>query len=236
MTKNDIVNYIDTNWQLYGYNQKPDKYIALTFDDGPCSQSYSGGTEAMLKVLDELKVKASFFLVGDYVRNNKEATCAIAAAGHEIGNHSNIHIKLGENSGFEESVIGEYLDAASEAIKETTGVLPKIMRPPHLDYGVNLTNACIKRNFPIIGSDADCKDYVKTNTAQIVIDNALNLARDGGIILLHETNTSDQKTLEALPQIIPVLRQRGFWIFTVSELAIIKEKTLEVGVIYNSIN
>ena len=71
-TKTGIETYIDNHWQEYGYTAKPTKYIALSFDDGPCSPTQYGGTAAMLKALEAAKVKATFFFLGCNVRDNKE--------------------------------------------------------------------------------------------------------------------------------------------------------------------
>jgi peptidoglycan/xylan/chitin deacetylase (PgdA/CDA1 family) len=60
--------------------------IALTFDDGPDSM-----TPQYLEVLERAGVRATFFLVGELCEKNPELVRAIAAGGHELGNHGYTH-------------------------------------------------------------------------------------------------------------------------------------------------
>jgi len=67
-------------------------------------------------------------------------------------------------------------------------------------------------------------------------NSVLSNPQNGGIILLHDNNTSQGNTMSVLPEIIDGLREKGFWILTVSQLAAVKDKSLEAGKRYNSIN
>src|SRR5271165_5549933 len=62
------------------------KAIALTFDDGP-----SPATPALLGLLAEYHVPATFFQIGANAVALPEIARAVHAAGHEIGNHSQTH-------------------------------------------------------------------------------------------------------------------------------------------------
>src|SRR5471030_219233 len=64
--------------------------MALTFDDGPNDPH----TLHLLDVLAKHNAKATFFLIGKYVRQRPEIARAILTAGHEIGNHTNSHPNL----------------------------------------------------------------------------------------------------------------------------------------------
>jgi peptidoglycan/xylan/chitin deacetylase (PgdA/CDA1 family) len=233
MKKADIEAEIDAHWQEYGYKAKPAKFIAISFDDGPCSSSNYGGTAALLAKLDELKVKATFFVIGQNVRANKTSAQAIFDGGHELGNHSDGYDSLGELS---TSAIAASLDAASLAIREITGKYPRLFRAPNLNHGDNLSKVCGERGMALIDggvhSDWDGTGHTPASIKNRVLANP----QDGGIILLHENNTSKGDTLNALPDIISGLRERGFWILTVGQLAAVKEKSLEAGERYHSIN
>jgi peptidoglycan/xylan/chitin deacetylase (PgdA/CDA1 family) len=91
----------------------------------------------------------------------------------------------------------------------------------------------------IIGVSVWSNDYDgSVTTAQIitnVVDNAFLDSGDGGIINCHESNTSGGRTLAALPDMIAGLREKGFWIMTVGELAIVKGINLQAGTQYDSI-
>ncbi|MDR2738238.1 MAG: polysaccharide deacetylase family protein [Treponema sp.] len=78
-----ILKQIDDTWEELGYSEKPAKYIALSFDDGPSAQ-----TQALMDALAEQKVYATLFLIGSNVDTLPGIVRAIRDAGHEIGNHS----------------------------------------------------------------------------------------------------------------------------------------------------
>ncbi len=231
-TKAEIEAEIDAHWQEYGYSAKPNKYIAISFDDGPCGVSANGGTAAMLAKLEELNIKATFFVIGQNIRGNKSAAVAIFNAGHELGNHSDGYNSLGNAS---KTSITASIDAASENIKEITGKYPALFRAPNLHHGINLTQVCIERGMSLIDGSAH-NDWDGTGHTPTSIKNSvLANPQDGGIIVLHDNNTSKGDTMSALPEIISGLRQKGFWILPVGQLAAVKEKTLEAGGRYNSI-
>jgi peptidoglycan/xylan/chitin deacetylase (PgdA/CDA1 family) len=216
-------------WTEYGYKTEPDKVIALSFDDGPCDASMYGGTAALLKKLDELKVKATFFVIGANVRSNKAAARAIFEAGHELGNHSDGYNSLGSAS---IEAITASLNAASTAIKEITGENPVLFRAPNLNHGQNLSRVCEDLGLALIDGSAH-NDW--PGSAGAIRNSVLANPRDGDIILLHENNTSQGNTMSDLPKIVAGLREKGFWITTVSELAKMKDKKLQAGTRYNSI-
>ena len=231
-TRTKIEAEVEAHWREYGYSAKPEKYIAISFDDGPCAPSANGGTAAMLAKLEELHVKATFFVVGRNARDNKAAASAIFNAGHELGNHSDGFNSLG--SADREDIIAS-LDAASKIIREITGKYPVFFRAPNLSHGIALSQVCLERGMSLIDGNAH-NDWDGTGHTPASIKNSvLNNPQDGGIIILHENNTSKGNTMEALPEIIGGLREKGFWILTVGQLAAVKDKTLEGGARYGSI-
>ncbi|MDR0320251.1 MAG: polysaccharide deacetylase family protein [Treponema sp.] len=206
------------------------KYIALTFDDGPCDVSENGGTAAMLSVLEKLNVKVTFFVIGQNVRDNNKATKAIFEAGHELANHSDGYAPLGNA---QKNEISASLESANAAIKEITGKSPSLFRAPNLQYGSELFNVCKEKGMSLIGGSAH-NDWAVD--AESILKSVLNDPKDGDIIVLHENNTSKGNTMAVLPQIVGGLRERGFEILTVSRLAKLKGIVLEPGISYNSFN
>src|SRR5579859_5639810 len=75
---------------LYWHGDTSEKKVALTFDDGP-NEPY---TSQILKILQDNKVRATFFMVGKNVETYPDAARAIVQAGHAIGNHSYDHHNL----------------------------------------------------------------------------------------------------------------------------------------------
>ncbi|MDR1215363.1 MAG: polysaccharide deacetylase family protein [Treponema sp.] len=219
----------EDDWESLGYTEKPTKYIALTFDDGPTGAK----TQELLDILAAKKVKATFFLIGQNIRSNKAATQAIFDAGHELANHSDGYDGLGGAT--DVGKIRGSLTAASTEIKSITGKDPAFFRAPNVAYGNNLTTVCTELGLAIIGVSVWSNDW-QSITAEQCKNNVLNAAKDGGIINCHEANTSGDRTLPILADMIDELRAKGYWITTVGELAKIKNKTLEAGARYDSID
>src|SRR3984885_7515883 len=98
--------------------------IALTYDDGPNDIA----TERLLEVLARHEVRATFFLIGRYVRQRPHIARAVAAAGHLIGNHTMNHPWLAWQSA---ARIRAELTDANAAIQDTLGVPIHHFRAPH---------------------------------------------------------------------------------------------------------
>ena len=229
-TKAEIDAEIDAHWREYGYRSRPDKFIAVSFDDGPCGPFDNGGTQALLAKLDELHVKATFFVIGQNARSYRTAARAAFEAGHELGNHSDGYSSLG---GADKREIAASIDSASRVILEITGKYPYFFRAPNLNHGDMLSQVCAERGMPLIDGSVH-NDW--PGNAAAVLQSVLNNPRDGEIIILHENNTSKGNTLSALPQIVKGLREKGFWILSIGRLAAVKQQTLEAGERYGAVN
>jgi peptidoglycan/xylan/chitin deacetylase (PgdA/CDA1 family) len=217
-----ILKDIDDNWQELGYASKPTKYIALSFDDGPKSDI----TPTLLAALETKKVKATFFLIGQNIRANQTQARAIFNAGHELANHSDGYDSLGSAAA---ATIRPSLTAASTAISEITGKEVVLFRAPNVNYGANLTAVCAELNLAIIGVSLWSNDWQEATTTQQIISNVTGNPQDADIINCHEL----AKTVAAVSDMVDGLRAKGFWIMTVGDLAIIKEKTLTAGTQYD---
>lgn len=97
--------------------------IALTYDDGPNDIA----TERLLEVLARHQVRATFFLIGSFVRQRPQLTRALAA-GHLIGNHTMTHPWLAWQSA---ARIREELSACNKALEDTLGAPVHLFRAPH---------------------------------------------------------------------------------------------------------
>jgi peptidoglycan/xylan/chitin deacetylase (PgdA/CDA1 family) len=98
--------------------------VALTFDDGPNDNA----TDALLDILARHNARATFFLIGQFVRRRPEIVRRVHAAGHLLGNHTETHPWLHLKP---ERVIREELRMCSEAIEDATGSPVRYFRPPH---------------------------------------------------------------------------------------------------------
>ena len=98
--------------------------IALTYDDGP----NPAATERLLEVLARHEVRATFFLIGCFVRQRPDLARAIAAAGHLIGNHTMTHPWLAWQSA---ARIREEITGCNAILEDTLGAPVHYFRPPH---------------------------------------------------------------------------------------------------------
>jgi len=196
----------------------PDRpMIALTFDDGP--------GERTIEILDKLEQygsSATFFLLGSNVTRRSEVVEEIAASRSEIGNHSFTHTIL---TSLNKDAIRAEVEGTNHAIEEIIGESPTLFRPP---YGA--TNHLIRTavDMPMILWTVDTLDWRYRNV-QTIIDNVLNNAGDGDVVLLHDIHDA---TVDATLILIPELVSRGYQLVTVSELAEAKGIYLENGEIY----
>jgi peptidoglycan-N-acetylglucosamine deacetylase len=97
--------------------------VALTFDDGP-NDPY---TQRLLDLLASHQVRATFFLIGSFVRRRPEIARAIRQGGHLLGNHTMSHPSLLWEWPWR---VREELAGCNSAIEDATGEAVKWFRPP----------------------------------------------------------------------------------------------------------
>ena len=184
-----------------------DKICALTFDDGPNTNT----TPLVLDKLEEHGIVGSFFLIGNNINDTTaEVVKRAYDMGCEIGNHSKSHPAMPDMS--EEDIIAE-VEFVNEKIVEITGEGPKFFRPPYIDVNDKMFE-CI--DLPFI-SGYGANDWEVTVTSEMRAEKIISQARDGCIFLLHDSSGNIQ-TVNALDEIITTLKDQGYEFVTVSEL------------------
>ncbi len=183
------------------------KILALTFDDGPVAN-----TSAILDVLKEHEVPATFFCIGKNITGNESVLKRIDEEGHLIGNHSYDH-------GFffdllTSNVMVKDIKRSAEAIAGVIGKEPLLFRPPYGITNPNLSRAVKKSKVISIGwsvrsYDTTIKDKQKIKAR--VIDKLQN----GDVILLHDFV---DVTTEILTDIITEAKEKGFTFVRIDEM------------------
>lgn len=172
------------------------KTIYLTFDDGPIPDI----TPWVLDLLDKYEIKATFFCVGDNVRKHRDIYKMILKRGHRVGNHTFNHLQ-GIRT-FSKRYIGN-TRLAAEYIKSG------LFRPPH--GHMRITQFFIlRRYYKIIMWDVVTRDYSKLMTPEKVFGNVKKYARDGSIIVFHDSIKAEKNMKEALPKSIEWLKEQGY--------------------------
>jgi peptidoglycan/xylan/chitin deacetylase (PgdA/CDA1 family) len=187
--------------------------VALTFDDGP-----SESTPAILDLLAQHRVPATFFQVGANVDRLPEVARAVAAAGHAIGNHSYTHPLFCFRS---PAFIEADLRRAQQTIRASTGVEPEWFRAP---YGVRWFGMGLaQRRLALTGVmwSAIGRDW-RLNSAD-VYRRLANGASNGAILCLHDGRELQSRpditvTVEAVRRLLPALLEQGYRFETVSQL------------------
>ena len=187
--------------------------IALTFDDGP-----SESTPELLNILAGFRAPATFFQCGLNVRRLPQVAREVAAAGHEIGNHSDSHPKLHFKS---REFISRELVSAQETIEQATGIRPVLFRAPYGVRWFGLREAQQRLGLMGVMWTTIALDWKWPD--QRVIERLLRGAINGAIFCLHdgrtvETNPDVGVTLRAVRELLPKLIERGFHFERVTEI------------------
>ena len=183
-------------------------YIAMTFDDGPHAEH----TPRLLDMLKKRSIKATFFVVGECAVAYPAIMKRIVAEGHEIANHSWSHPLLSKMA---EGPVTEQLQRTHDIIVETTGVTPKLMRPPFGGFTANQRAWANKKwGYKVILWDVDPLDWKVRNAARVESE-ILKQTVSGSIVLSHDIHKS---TVDAMPATLDALAAKGFKFVTVSEL------------------
>ncbi len=182
--------------------------IALTFDDGP-----SEATPELLGLLQSHGARATFFQCGMHVRRLPDVVRQVAAAGHEIGNHSDTHSRLYFRSS---QTIYDELARAQGSIAEAAGVAPTLFRAPYGARWFGLRAAQRKLGLLGVMWTAIGRDWKLP--APAVVARLAAAARNGAIFCLHDSRATAGTCIEAVRRLIPSLLERGYHFETVSEI------------------
>jgi len=157
---------------------------ALTYDDGP----NDAVTESLLDTLAAHNARATFFVIGRYVRQRPELVRRIRAAGHLVGNHTETHPWLAWQSA---RTIHEELRACNQAIEDALGEPVRYFRPPHGARRPAVFRAAAELGLTTVQWNVMGMDWQPIGTDRILshIDRGLTRARSRGTganILLHD--------------------------------------------------
>lgn len=188
---------------IWRIKRRKRKVVYLTFDDGPIPEV----TPWVLDLLDFYGVKATFFLVGDNVAKSPQLFEEIKRRGHAWGNHTMNHLQ-----GFKvtSSRYLRNIHKAHELIDST------LYRPPHgiMRWG---QAAVIKDHFNIVMYDLVTRDYSKKMTGEKVLKNVKRYARNGSIIVFHDSLKAEANLRYALPRAIEWLQQQGYELLPIDQ-------------------
>ena len=195
------------------------KRIAFTFDDGP----YAPVTRAIADEFAKYGGNCTYFVVGNRIHGDwQEAVRYVASMGNEIAIHAYTHEHYYDRCS--NDIYLYELQATADAIYNTVGEIPTLMRP----VGGSITTERIANcPYSVIKWNVDTKDWYYKKNTDTIVQNILSNVTDGDIILMHDIY---QNTLEAVKIVLPILAEQGYEFVTVSELL---GEEIEVGKVYS---
>ncbi|WP_299492819.1 polysaccharide deacetylase family protein [Acaryochloris sp. IP29b_bin.137] len=194
--------------QLPGYQ----KAIALTFDDGP----WPNNTSTVLGILQQHHVKATFFVLGSNVAQYPHLLQQIATAGHAVGNHSWSH---GYQDHSFELALTE-IQQTTDIVEKYTGRKTVLFRPPggFLDNGL-VAQASIQKMVTVLWTIDDTYE----GSVDLAVQNVIQNATSGGIVLMHDGGGNRDLMIEALPFVISELKKQDYQLVTIPQLLSLTE-------------
>ena len=186
--------------------------IALLFN----GDSFAGHIATILDTTRARDTTLTFFLTGGYRARFPDEVRAIDAAGHEIASHGYDHVDFRD---LPDAEIVSQIDRWRAKMTELTGKPgPQYWQPPYGYSSARVQQAAADHGYTTIYWTRDVLDAVgQPKSRQFVLDRVLqsSIELDGAIILMH---VDKDGTIEALPEILDGLAQRGLRAVTVSEL------------------
>lgn len=191
--------------------------IALTFDDGP-----GQWTKEIAGTLEAHDCHATFFLRGPAVEERPEVVAALAAAGHELGNHLWSH---SDSTTLGPEELRAELERTADAVQKAGGRRPDLVRPPYFKGPQNVAEAATGSAVrAIVLRSIAVSDWAAGSTEEIY-EPVMERASAGDIVCLHDGISSDKRdtdsrepTADAVSRLVPALLERGLRPVTVSQL------------------
>ncbi len=213
----NTVQHVDNPAQV----AKEEKYVALTFDDGPRPETTG-------KILDILKANNSvgtFFVLGQMAEKSPDMLKQISAQGSEIGNHSFSHVKLTTVS---DNRFEQEISKTNKIIETATGKKPVLLRPPYGAYNQHLKDLS---DTPLVLWGIDTEDWDHKN-ADRTVARVLDKVKNGSVVLMHDIYS---QTADAVAILVPELIRRGYKLVTVSQLYEARGMVMEKGKVYGTL-
>lgn len=203
--------------------------LALTIDDFPSSGENQpfGGSMALLDLLKQLQIPATFFCIGEHVHSHKGMAARAVAEGHELGNHmqrDQWSIFLPRHKFLDQ------LDFTADAIREDLQAARlsdaplRWFRPSGGWPTPQMVGWAEGRGYrTVLGSiwpfDGISVPFPSPEARQEFQEKFVEcFAHPGGIIVMHDTAKFNPVTRETLASIVPALKANGFQFVTLSEL------------------
>src|SRR5579862_4735915 len=201
--------------QTFSGLTRASKQIALTYDDGPNDPH----TFRLLEVLAKHDVRATFFLIGRYVKQRPDIAQELARHGHVIGNHTFSHPNLIFTSAQETLA---QLQQCERALTDAVGEHSRLFRPPFGGRRPATLRAARSLGLESVMWNVAGWDW-RGKPAEYVEGKVTRKIRGGNVVLLHDGShtafgADRSQTVIATDHLIARCKSEGFQFVTVPQM------------------
>lgn len=177
------------------------KVIYLTFDDGPTPEV----TNWVLGELQKYNAKATFFCIGKNTVRHPEIMESIIKNGHSVGNHTHKHL-----NGWRTKK-STYVEDVSIAAKHLSVSEKKLLfRPPYGRIKKSQAKILQKRGYEIVMWDVLSADFDTSISEEKCLQNVLNNATNGSIVVFHDSEKASRNLKYVLPKMLAHFKEKDF--------------------------
>lgn len=181
------------------------KELFLTFDDGPTPSV----TDWVLDELKRFNAKATFFCIGNNVRQHPQLFHRILEENHSIGNHTHNHIKGWKTK------TNDYLENvfdAEKTIKDQleSSIQVNLFRPPYGQIKPTQGKKLMELGYKIVMWDVLSFDWEKTVSNQECFDTVVSKSKNGSIIVFHDSLKASNNMKFTLPKVLDYFTEKGY--------------------------
>ena len=187
--------------------------IYLTFDCG----YENGNTEPILDALKKHDVKATFFVVGNFLETSPEIVKRMIAEGHTVGNHTYHHLDMSAISSMD--AFKKETQDVENLFEQITGTpITKFYRPPQGKYNIENLKMAQELGYHTFFWSLAYVDWYqdKQPTKDEAFGKLLKRIHPGAIVLLHSTSSTNAQILDEL---LTKWEEMGYTIKPLTELA-----------------
>jgi len=193
----------DYVWEL----PETDKILYLTFDDGPTPEI----TNWTLDLLKQFNALATFFCIGNNIKKYPKIFHNILDNGHAIGNHSNSHLKGWQIKQTDYiSDIETCQNIIDTELEKRAYSGSKLFRPPYGQIKPKQGKALLNLNYKIIMWNVLSFDWDKNVKPETCLNNVINKAQSGSIIVFHDSVKASRNLMFALPKVLGYFSKKGY--------------------------
>lgn len=195
--------FVKTLFPNFTWNIDTDKQeLYLTFDDGPTPEI----TDWVLQHLAKYNAKATFFCIGNNIEKYPDIFSNIIAEGHAIGNHTYNHLKGWKHK--TKNYINDVIE--TEKLMNSHSVNSNLFRPPYGKFKNKQSKKLLELGYKIVLWDVLSYDWDKSVTQDDCYNNVISAAKEGSIIVFHDSVKASHNLKYALPKVLEYYNERGY--------------------------